>query len=150
MAKKNVIGQYMICNCRIEHATTETIVNNIFTTKYTLDIRPEKQNHVINSSNVHEHIFEAIKQMDKTAAIITHDNTCITNSNTFLTDNEHNTSFTDHRLCKVTTKNYISFTLASAFNLSQIKDGSRYNSANGILGSLRENLNFLKMEKYNS
>ena len=88
--------------------------------------------------------------MDKTAAIITHDNTRITNSNTFPTDNEHNTSFTDQRLCKVTTIVYISFTLASSFNLSQIKDGSRYTSANGILESLRENLNFLKMEKYNS
>ena len=77
--------QDTICNRLIHYATTATIVNNIFTTKYTLDIRPEKYNHVINSSKVHQNIFEAIKQMDKTAAIITHDNTHITNNNTFPT-----------------------------------------------------------------
>ena len=93
--------QNTICNRLIDYATTATIVNNIFTTKYTLDIRPEKYNHVINSSKVHQNIFEEIKQMDKTAAIITHDNTHITNNNNFSTDNEHNTSFPDQRLCKV-------------------------------------------------
>ena len=45
---------------------------------------------------------------------------------------------------------YISFTLEFDFNLSQIKDGSRYNSTNGILETHRENLAFLKIEKYNS
>ena len=53
--------QNTMCNSRIEHAITATIVNNIFTTQRTLDIRPEKQNHVINSSKVHQNIFEAIK-----------------------------------------------------------------------------------------
>ena len=33
-----------ICNRLIEHATTVTIENNRFTTKCTLDIRPEKNN----------------------------------------------------------------------------------------------------------
>ena len=35
-------GKITTCNRRIEHATTATIDNNRFTTKYTLDIRPEK------------------------------------------------------------------------------------------------------------
>ena len=45
---------------------------------------------------------------------------------------------------------YISFSLESTFNLSQIKYGTRYNSTKWILETLRENLAFLKMEKYNS
>ena len=54
-------GQNTRCNRRIEHATTATIVNNRFTTKYTLDIRTMKHNHVINSSKLHQNTFEAIK-----------------------------------------------------------------------------------------
>ena len=38
---------------RIKHATTATVTNNRFTTKCTLDIRPEKPNSVINSSKIH-------------------------------------------------------------------------------------------------
>ena len=47
-------GQNTICIHHIEYTTTATIVNIRFTTKYTLDIRPEKQNNVINSSKVHQ------------------------------------------------------------------------------------------------
>ena len=126
-------GKNTICNRRIEHATTATIQSNRYTTKCTLDIRPEKQNHVINSLEVHQKIFEAIQQMDETAAIITHDNIRITNINTFTNDKEHNTSFPDQRLCKVTKRMYISFTLESTLTLSQLKYGSRYNSTNGII-----------------
>ena len=45
---------------------------------------------------------------------------------------------------------YISFTLKSELTLSQLKHGSRYNSTNEIIETLRENLAYLKMEKYNS
>ena len=51
-----------ICNRRIEHATTATIENNRFTTKCTLDIRPEKKNEPINAAKVHQKIFESIKK----------------------------------------------------------------------------------------
>ena len=44
---------------------------------------------------------------------------------------------------------YISFSLESEFNLSQIKYWSRYNNTGGIIEILRENLAFLKMEKHN-
>ena len=44
---------------------------------------------------------------------------------------------------------YISFTLESELTLSQLKHGSRYNSTNGTIKTLRENLAYLKMEKYN-
>ena len=131
-------------NHRIEHATTTTVVNNRFTTKCTLDILPEKQNLVINSSKVHRNIFEATKQMNNTAPTITQDNIRITNSITFPADKERKIS------CKITKRIHISFTLESEFNLSQIKYGSRYNSTNGIIETLRENLACLKMEKYNS
>ena len=147
---KEGYGQNTRCNRRIGHATTATIVNNRFTTKYTLDIRTIKHNHVINSSKLHQNIFEAIKQVDETATIIIHANICITKSNTFITDNEHSTSFHDQKNCKVTKIMYISFSLESTFNLSQIKYGTRYNSTKCILETLRENLAFLKMEKYNS
>ena len=43
-----------ICNRRIEHVTTITIENNRFTTKCTLDIRPEKKNEPINAAKVHK------------------------------------------------------------------------------------------------
>ena len=105
---------------------------------------------VIKSSKVHRHIFEAIKNMDNSATIVTHDNTPITNSNTFPTDKEHKTAFLDQRLCNIAKRVYISFTLESEFNLSQIKYGSRYNTPDGIIEKLRANLAFLYMEKYNS
>ena len=150
MKEKKTMAKKTICNRRIEHATIKMIENNIYTTKCTLDIRPEKQNHVINSSEVYQHIFESIKKMDETAAIITHDNIRITNSNTFTNDKEHNTSFPNQKLCKGTKRMYISFTLESTLTLSQLKYGSRYNSTNGIIESLRTNLAFLKMGKFNS
>ena len=45
---------------------------------------------------------------------------------------------------------YISFILESEFNSSQIKYRLRYNFTNDIIKTLRGNLAFLKMEKYNS
>ena len=86
------------CNRSIEHAITATVLNNIFTTKCTLDIRPEKQNSVIDLSKVHQHIFEDIKQMDETIPITTQDNIRITKSNVFPIGKEHNTTFPDQRL----------------------------------------------------
>ena len=91
-------AQNTICNRRIEHTTTATVVNNISITEFTLDIRPGKQNSVINVSKVHRNIFEAIKQIDGTAMIITQDNIRITNSNTFPTDKVHTISFSEQRL----------------------------------------------------
>ena len=139
-----------ICNRHIEHATTTTIEINRFTTKRTLDIRPENKNEPINTAKVHKRIFEAIKQTDETAVIITLNKTRITNSNTFSTDEELQTLFPDQRLCKITKRMYISFTLESELTLSQLKHGSRYNSTNIIIKTLRENLAYIKMEKYNS
>ena len=143
-------GKNTIYNRRIEHATTAMIDNNRFATKYTLDIRPEKKNQSINSPKVHQRIFEAIKQIDETTTTITRNKTRITNNNTFPTDEEHQTLFPDKRLCKVTKRMYISFTLKSEFTISQLKHGSRYNSTNGKIEILRENLAYLKMGKYNS
>ena len=115
-------------NRHIEHAIIATVLNNRFIRKYALDIRPEKQNSVINSSKVYQNIFEAIKQMNETTSIISQDNIHITNSNTFSTAKEHNNAFPDQRLCKITKRMYISFTLEPEFNLSQMKYTSKYNS----------------------
>ena len=62
-----------VYNRRIAHATTATVINNRFTTKCTLDIRPEKPTSIINSSKIHQKIFEAIKNIDESVAIITHE-----------------------------------------------------------------------------
>ena len=105
------------------------------------------QNLAVNPSKVHQRIFEAIKQIDDTAIIITHNK--ITNSNTFPTDEEYNTSFPYQILCKVTNRVYISFTLEYSFTLSELKHGSRYNSTNGTIETLRKNFAYLKVEKYN-
>ena len=75
-------AQNTVYNRRTEYVTTATVLNNRFTTKYTLDIRPEKPNSVTNSSKVLRNIFEVIKNMKNSATIITHDNIRITNSNT--------------------------------------------------------------------
>ena len=107
----------------------------------------QKKPLAISPSTVHQRIFKEIKQIDETAAIITHNKIRITNNNTFSTDEEYQTSFTDKRLCKVTKRTYISFTLESSFTLSQLKHGSRYNSTNGIIEILRDNFAYLKMEK---
>ena len=78
-----------VYNRRIEHITIVTVINNRFTTKYTLNIRPEKLNSVINSTKIRQQIFEVIKNMEESAAIIIHYNTRITNGNTFPIDKEH-------------------------------------------------------------
>ena len=72
--------QNTICNRRIEHITT-TAVKIIDSRRKHPDIRPDKRDSVINSPNVHHKIFDAIKQMDNPALIITQDNIHIINSN---------------------------------------------------------------------
>ena len=115
--------KHTIYNRRIEHTTTTTDINNRFTTKCTLDIRPGKPNSIINSPKIHQKIFEGTKNMDESATIITHENKRTTNSNTFPTDNKHNITFPDKRICDITKRVYIYFAMESELNLSQIKYG---------------------------
>ena len=110
----------------------------------------QKTNSIINSSKVHRNIFEVINNIDDSTTIITHDKIYITNSNTFSPDKEHNITFPVQRICNIIKRVYILFTLKSEFNLSQIKYGSRYNTSGGIVETLRANLAFCKIEKYNS
>ena len=42
-----------VYNRRIEHATIVTVTNSKFTTKCTLNIRPENPKSVINSAKIH-------------------------------------------------------------------------------------------------
>ena len=120
IASKTALFKHIICNHRIEYATTATVVNDRFTTKCTLDIQLEKQDSVINSPK-HRNIFDAIRQMDDTAAIITQDNIRVTNTNKISTDKESNTLLPNQRLCKVTKRMYTSFILEFEYNLSQLK-----------------------------
>ena len=68
-AEDGTIGN-KICNRRIAHATTATVDNDRFTSLYTLDIRPEKKESKIDPALVHKRIFNAIRVIDDTAAII--------------------------------------------------------------------------------
>ena len=77
---KNGTTKTKIYNRRIIHATIATVDNDRFTSLYTLDIRPEKKESKINSIIFHQRIFDAIKVIDDTAAIITSDNTRIPHS----------------------------------------------------------------------
>ena len=72
-AEDGTIGN-KICNRRIAHATTATVDKNRFTSLCTLDIRPEKKKSKIDPALVHKRIFDAIRAIDDTAAIITPDN----------------------------------------------------------------------------
>ena len=51
----------------------QTVVNNRFTSIYTLESRPKKIDFEINPSNVHCHIFEAIKKLYESAIIFSVD-----------------------------------------------------------------------------
>ena len=56
---------------RIEHATTATVTNDRYTTICTLEIRPTKDDSATATNTIHRRIFDAIKEIDDTAVIIT-------------------------------------------------------------------------------
>ena len=121
-----------ICNQRIAHTTTGTVDNDRFTSLCTLDIRPEKKESKINPVIVHQRIFDAIKAIDDTAAIITSDNNRITHSKYIPSGVAYKQMFPDIRTDTITKRIYLSFTLESTFTLSQLKYGSKYDSTTGI------------------
>ena len=139
-----------ICNRRIAHTTTATVDNNRFTSLYTLDIRPEKKESKINPVIVHQRIFDAIKAIDDTAAIITSDNNRITHSKYIPSGVAYKQMFPDIRTDTITKRIYLSFTLESTFTLSQLKYGSKYDGKTGIFKTLRKILAFIKVKKSHS
>ena len=122
---KDSIIQSPICNCRIEHATTAIVVTNRYITNCTSDIRPEKLDSVINPSQVHRRIFDAIKRIDETIVIITLDDTHINHIKDIRVGKGCNTTFYDRRLCNITKITHFSFVIESIYNVFQLIYGSK-------------------------
>ena len=73
---------------RIEHATTVAIDNERYTTIYTLEIRPPRNDTVIATNTIHRRIFDAIKEIDESAAIISLDQIRITHGKDMSTEKD--------------------------------------------------------------
>ena len=135
---------------RIEHATTAAIDNERYTTIYILEIRPPRNDTVIATNTIHRRIFNAIKEIDESAAIISLDQIRITHSKDLPTEKDYKMVFTDWKKCNVTKREYVSFQLESTQTISQLKYGSLANGNKGIFDTLRSNSAFLRMRKYDS
>ena len=135
---------------RIEHATTATVTNDRYTTICTLEIRPSKDDTATATNTIHRRIFDAIKEIDDTAVIITLEQIRIKHGKDMPTEKDYKTVFTDWRQCHVTKREYVSFQLESTQTISQLKYGSMANVNKGIFDTLRSNSAFLRMRKYGS
>ena len=67
---KDDTSQSQVYYRRINHATTATVANDRYITIYTLEIHPAKDDSTIATHMVHHRIFDAIKVIDDTAAIL--------------------------------------------------------------------------------
>ena len=73
---------------RIEHATTVTVDNDRYTTICTLEIRPPRDDTVIATNTIHRRIFNSIKEIDESAAIISLDQIRITHDKDIPTEKD--------------------------------------------------------------
>ena len=87
---------------RIVHMTTTIVANNRFTTICTLELRLSKNDSTIATSIVHSHIFDSIKKIDASAAIISLDQVRIIHSKDIPSGGEYKKSFKDCRTCNIT------------------------------------------------
>ena len=85
---KDGTARSQLCQRQITHATTTIVENNRFTTIFTLESRPAKDNSAIVTPTVHRHIFDSITKIDDYAAIIFLDQDCITHSKDILFGDE--------------------------------------------------------------
>ena len=140
--------QSQIQQRRIEHAITATVDNDRYTTICTLETRPPRDESAIAIDTIHRRIYEAIKEIDDSAAIITLDQTRINHCKDVPTEKDYKKVFTDWRQCNVTKREYVSFQVESTQTISQLKYGSMANGNKGIFDTLRRNSAFLRMRKY--
>ena len=130
--------------------TTVILDNKRFTTIYILKIHPTKDDSAIATSTVHRRIFDSIIKIDDTAVIVTLDQVRFTRSKKIPSKAEYNKTFKDCRTCKITKCVCVSFKLESTHIVSQLKYGSLLNRYKYIFDALRENLAFMKMNKFKS
>ena len=102
---------------------TAIVDKDRFTSLCTPDIRSEKKKSKIDPTLVHKRIFDAIKAIDDTTAIITPDNR-ITHSKDIPSGAEYEQMFPDIRTDHITKRMYLSFTLESTHSTSQLRYGS--------------------------
>ena len=134
----------------ITHATTVLVANNRYTAICTLENRPTKDDSTITTPTVHHRIFDAIKQIDASAAIISLNQTRITHSKDIPSGDEYKKIFKDCRTYDTTKRVYVSFKLELTHTISQLYHGSTINDYKGIIDTLREYSTFLKMNKFQS
>ena len=65
--------QSRLQQCRIEHVTTAIVDNDRYTTICTLETRPPRDDTAIAINTIYRRIYEAIKEIDDSATIITLD-----------------------------------------------------------------------------
>ena len=92
---KDGIPQSQIQQRRMEHATTATVDNDLYTTNCTLEIRPSKDDTVTATNTIYRRIFDTIKKIDDSATIISLDQIQITHGKDMPTEKDYKTVFTD-------------------------------------------------------
>ena len=65
--------QSQVLQCRIKHVTTVTVANDRYTTVYTLEIRPAKDDTATATYTIHHSIFDVITEIDDSAVIFSLD-----------------------------------------------------------------------------
>ena len=145
---KDGTPQSQIHERRIEHVTTATIDNDRYTTICTLEIRPAKDDTATATDTIHRQIFDAIKELDDSAVIISLNQLRITHGKDILIEREYKTVFKDWRKCNVIKREYVSFKLEITQTISQLKYGSYANGNKSIFDTLRKNFAFPRVRKY--
>ena len=95
-------------------------------------------------------IFDAIKEIDDSAVIISLDQLRIAHAKDMPTEWEYKTVFKDWRKCNVTKREYVSFKLESTQTIYQLKYGSYVNGNKDIFDTQRKKSKLLRMRKYDS
>ena len=97
MASKTATPKSQNQQRRIEHATTATVNNDRCTTICRLELRPTKDDTATATNMIHRRIFDAIKEVDDTAVIITLEQLRIKHGKDMPTKKDYKTVFTDWR-----------------------------------------------------
>ena len=105
-------SQSQVHQRRIEHATTATVENDRYTTTCTLETHLAKDDTITATNTIHYQIFDAIKEIDDSAVIISLDQRRINHGRDMLTEEKYKTLFKDWRMWNVTKRLYVSLILS--------------------------------------
>ena len=99
----------------------------------------------IDPALVHTRIFDAIRAIDDTDAIIIPDNRII-HSKDIPSGVEYEQMLPDIRTVHIIKRIFLAFTSESTHAISQLKYGSKYDGITGIFDTLRESLAIIKIQ----